>query len=311
MGSIPLIISDLKYSRSKLQKAIEGLSKRELAEIKIYESWTIKDVLAHIIGWDQRTLHTIPLMLQNRAGEIQGVEVEEHNRASVAAWRDKPLADVLAGLESTYRQLLEMIARIDHIEIDRRRDRNGRIITIRSYVIDVMAEHDRQHAAEIEAWRQQLDRSIEPEAIIATLAQNRADFGAALSGLSEVEIQAKSPGGGWSIQEVVGHIADWEEVIFKTARHLHDPSCPPVSLEGSSIDDWNELMVGRRAGQPWPDTIQALRDVQARLAEFISHLKPGDWRLRGAYPWNDQGTLAELILTAAEHYLEHLPEVKR
>jgi hypothetical protein len=228
------------------------------------------------------------------------------------AWRDKSLADVLAGLESTHRQLLEMMAQIDHVEIDRRRDRNGRIITIRSYVIDVMAEHERQHATEIEAWRRQLDRSIDPEAIKATLGQNQRDFWAALGELSEAEVQDKSALGDWSIQDVVGHIADWEQLILNAARHIHDPSWPPAPLGSDNIDEWNELMVARRASHTWPEEKRYLSETQAALDEFIDKLKPGDWKLRGPYPWpNDQGSLAELIWHAAEHYAEHLPGVAR
>ena len=42
------------------------------------------------------------------------------------------------------------------IEIDKRHKRNGRTITIRSYVLDTKEEHERQHALEIEEWRKNL-----------------------------------------------------------------------------------------------------------------------------------------------------------
>src|SRR5574341_2007231 len=89
LDSIPETVSDLKYSRGELLHSIAGLSRRELTEIPIYPGWTIKDVLAHVIGWDQRVLKTLPLMLQNRASEVASVEVDDFNRESVNAWRDK------------------------------------------------------------------------------------------------------------------------------------------------------------------------------------------------------------------------------
>jgi hypothetical protein len=153
VSSIPAIISYLEFGRSQLLKSIEGLSPRELTQISIYDDWTIKDVLAHVIGWDQRVLETLPLILQNRASEVAGVEVEAHNRRSVEAWRDKPVAEVLATIKSTHQQIVDIISSIDHVEIDMRRERNDRTITIRSYVIEVMVEHERQHAVEIEQWR--------------------------------------------------------------------------------------------------------------------------------------------------------------
>jgi len=101
MSTIPSIISDLKYGRSTLLKAIEGLSKRELTEIPIYDNnWTIKDVLAHIIGWDHRVIKALPLILQDRAGDVPSVDVQKHNEQSVAASSNISFADVMAGVKS-------------------------------------------------------------------------------------------------------------------------------------------------------------------------------------------------------------------
>jgi hypothetical protein len=312
MADIQTIISDLEYGRSQLLKSIEGLSQREMTETPIYEGWTVKDMLAHIIGWDQRTLQTLPLMLQNRADEVTGVEVEEHNQESVRAWRDKSLTEVLAVMKSTHQQILKILAKADHVEIDMRRERNGRIITIRSYVIDVMMEHDRKHALEIEQWRKGLDQSIDPEAIKSTWIYNQADFWAALEGLTEADLLDKAAVGGWSVKDVVGHLADWEQLILKAAYHIYDPSEPEVPVPGESIEEINQTLAAKRKENSWQSERKYLRETQLALSEFLARLKPGDCRLRGPYPWpDDQGTLAELISHASEHYVDHLPDLER
>jgi uncharacterized damage-inducible protein DinB len=312
MDSIETIISDLGYGRSQLLKSIEGLSQREMTEIPIYEGWTIKDVLAHIVGWDQRTVKTLPLIQQNRAGEIVGIEVEAHNRDSVAVWQEKSLTDVLAALKSTHRQILGILSTMDHVEIDMRRERNGRIITIRSYVIDVMMEHDRQHAVEIEQWRKELEQNIDPKAINAKLHQNQADFWSALEGLEEAALVDKRAVDGWSLKDVVGHIAAWEELMIQAAYHIYDPSRPAAALFGEDIESMNAIMAAKREANSWQTERQALQDTQAAMNEFLAKLLPGDYRLRGPYPWpDDQGTLAELITHAAEHYDDHRPDIER
>jgi hypothetical protein len=312
MADIQTIISDLEYGRSQLLKSIDGLSQREMTETPIYEGWTVKDVLAHIIGWDQRTLQTLPLMLQNRAGEVTGVEVEEHNQESVVAWRDKPLTEVLAAMKSTHQQILDILSTVDHVEIDMRRERNGRIITVRSYVIDEMMEHDRKHALEIEQWRKGLDQSIDLEGIKSTWAHNQADFWAALEGLTEADLLDKAAVEGWSVKDVVGHLADWEQLILKAACHIYDPSEPEVPVFGESIEEMNQILAAKREDNSWQSERKYLRETQLALSEFLAKLKPGDCRLRGPYPWpDDQGTLAELISHASEHYVDHLPDIER
>src|SRR5262245_39838862 len=95
LNDIPIIISDLKDSRAELLEAVEGLSRRELTELHICDDWTIKDILAHVIGWDQHVQAILPLMLQNRTNEIAGIETDDFNRKSVVAWRDKSWPEVL------------------------------------------------------------------------------------------------------------------------------------------------------------------------------------------------------------------------
>jgi hypothetical protein len=251
-------------------------------------------------------------MQQDRAGEIAGVEVEAHNRASVAGWQDKSLAEVLEALKSTHRQILQILSTMDHVEIDMRRQRNGRIITIRSYVIDVMMEHDRYHAMEIEQWRKELEQNIDPKALKAGLHQSQADFWTALDGVEESRLVDKRAVDGWSLKDVVGHIAAWEELIIEAARHIYDPSQPAVSVFGDDIESMNAIMAAKREANSWETERQSLLDTQTAMNEFVAQLLPGDYRLRGPYPWpDDQGTLAELITHTSEHYEDHLSDVER
>lgn len=309
MTNIPAIISDLKYGRTRLLQAIEGLSRRELTELQIYEGWTIKDVLAHVIGWDQRVLRTLPLMLQNRASEVASVEVDDFNRESIQSWRDKSLAEVLSEVQSTHQRILEILSGLDHKEVDMRRERHGRIITIRSYVIDVMIEHDREHAAEIELWRKNLEQGVDPRAVEADLAQERAAFLAAIEGLSEADLVERNAAGTWSVKDVVGHITDWERLMLNAARHIHDPSLPVVI---PVTDDENEIMASRRAKESWEKVSHDFHEVSQAVDSFVAGLKMGDWTLRGPYPWpNDQGTLAELLWHITTHYTDHLPGLEQ
>jgi hypothetical protein len=313
LANISAIVSDLNYSRSILWQSIAGLSQRELTQIPIYEGWMIKDVLAHILGWDQRVLQTLPLILQNRASEIPSVEVDDYNQGSVNAWRDKSLAEVMAALQSTHSRIVEIIGSLNHIEIDTRRERNGRIVTIRSYIIDIMTDHDREHAAEIELWRKNLEQNIDPEAIKATLAQNRADFLAAIEGLSEADLLAKSAVAGvWSVKDVVGHVADWERLMLDSAYHIHDPSLPAVLTIGETEEERNETLAAKRAGDSWEKVYADLIELHRAVDNFVAGLKLGDLCLRGPYPWpDDQGTLAELLEHIALHYPDHTPDLEK
>jgi hypothetical protein len=157
MSSIPEILNFIQFSRTALLESIAGLSVREMTEIPVYaEGWTVKEILAHILGWDRRVVSILPLILAGRADEVPGIDVPDFNRQSILASRELSVAEILAQMEQTHRQILDILGGVDHKDIDLRRTRHGRTITIRSYIIDIMAEHERQHAVEIEQWRKTL-----------------------------------------------------------------------------------------------------------------------------------------------------------
>jgi uncharacterized damage-inducible protein DinB len=301
------LISELEYARASLFKAIDGLSRRELVETPIYGDWTIKDVLAHIIGWDYYVIGVLQLMLQDRPTDLPAVDADLRNRKSIAVWQDRPLAEVMAEAQATHRQILEIISSLDQPEIDKRRERNGRMITIRSYVVGTLDEHERQHALEIEEWRRNLEQGIDPDLIIATLNQSRVAFTSLLDEVEESEVTAKGAIGVWSVNDLVGHVADWEQRMLDAARHINDPAKPVVPPVGDDDADWNAIMVARRADKSWPETYHFLRRTQQAVDDFVADLKPENWRLRGPYPFNDRGTLAELIIQIADHYQDHTP----
>ena len=312
MGSIAEILEYMEYGRQTLLKAIDGLSHREMTEVPLSYGWTVKDILAHVAGWDYRSLQILPLIVQDQAANVPGVDVELYNRQSIQAWQDKSLAEILAEIKATHRQILEFIANLDHKEIDRRHDRNGRVITIRSYVLNIMVEHERQHAAEISLWREGLDKDIEPEAVVAALQQCRTEFMQLLAQLDETAVLDRAAVGNWSISDMVGHIADWEQYMLKSARHITDEAQPRVVPLRETTAAWNEVMAAQRQKLSWAQNFQALLEVQEQVDALMATLTPADWVKRGPFPWHtDQGTLAALIAEITEHYEDHLPDLKR
>ncbi len=314
MGSIAEIIADLNFGRDTLLKSMEGLSRREKTVMEVYPTtagrgWTIKDILAHVIGWDERAANNLPLILANRADEIQSINAAEYNQQMVELWHDKSFNEVLAEVKSSHQKVLDIMARLEHKEMDMRRERQGRILTIRSYVIDMIMEHDRHHAIDIEQWRKTMEQQIDPEAIQKTFHQSYEAFMQLIESLSEAELTQKRTIDKWSIKDMLGHIGDWNRLMLQAAEHIYDPSLPEAMMLGNSIEEQNKMMASRREMNPLSMELRYVRNLQKDWATFMAKLTPADWRLRGAFPWPDQGNIAELALDAAGHYTEHFETI--
>ena len=310
MGSIIEIISDLKFSRHELREALDGLSEQEMTELEIYPGWTAKDVLVHVIGWDERVLQNLPLLLADRADEIEPVDATVYNQQSLANWQDKSLAEIQSAMFDMQYKVIQQIQVIDHVEIDKRRKRQGRIVTIRSYVIDIIMEHDRQHAAEITAWRATLDQEIDPEAIRETFRVSRNQFRVTVEELDEAILIKKGLIEKWSIKDVIGHIADWERLSLQAAEHIYDADNPPPMLLTHNRDELSMMMIAQRDLNTLPVDLRYMRYMHDEWDTFIAKLKLDDWGKRGSYPRGGGGTIADLVLSLAHHYDEHLSEVE-
>ena len=178
MGSLEEIIDYLRFGRTKIFEAISDLSERELTEIEIYEGWTIRDLLVHLIGWDEWVLRTIPLIVQDRADEIPpSVDPDQFNRQTLAVWQDKLFPEVMLALQTTQQKVIELVSSLDYKQIDTRRERGGRVITIRSYVIELFVEHERKHVSDIQSWRASLNSVLDPVEVQAFAEKRLAEAG--------------------------------------------------------------------------------------------------------------------------------------
>ncbi len=115
---LPQTKADLKrrldQSWSRLQGRIDVLDERQLTGPADPAGWTAKDHLAHLAAWER----SIVYLLQGRPRH-EGLGVDEPlylegdedaiNAAIQRATRDLPLADVLAELRATRRELLAII----------------------------------------------------------------------------------------------------------------------------------------------------------------------------------------------------------
>lgn len=299
MPTIQDIVSDVDSSYTSLLNAIKGLSHRELTTIHIYPGWTVKDVLAHIIGWDQRVIQILPLIQQGQ--DLPGVDVAAQNHQAIQVSQHLAVAEIVQVCDANHRQILDLIRAMDYRDIDVRHQRGEQVITIRSYVIDKMTEHKYLHAFEISQWRKHQEAQIDPIAIQTTLKHNQAEVWAALEGLPEDKLLKPGVMDGRSVKDIVAHLADWDSYILAAGRHIYNPVYPKVTPDP----------VESRGGWTWLEVRRYLEKTQMAFDTFIADLTPGDWKLRGPYPWpNDQGTLAELISQSAEHYASHLPTLR-
>lgn len=144
----------------------------------------------------------------------------------------------------------------------------------------------------------------EGERLIERLDRSRSAMRRALSSVDwRLEIYS-----GWTIREVLIHIAGWDEVGTNTLR-AHIASEPPPALEVRGIDAYNAYLVERCETLTREEVIQYWMRARRQLVEALAETPPEKYVGRIDYPWGEMGNITRLVSILDEHEREHAAEI--
>jgi hypothetical protein len=101
------LLATIAAGRSRLDDAIAELADGSMLE-RIDDSWTRKDVLAHLGAWERRVVDNLLTLRDGRTPD-RSVETDELNERFFLLHRDRSLEDVKAGERDAYRSVLAAI----------------------------------------------------------------------------------------------------------------------------------------------------------------------------------------------------------
>ena len=154
------LLDDLEAARAELLSAIEGLSEQEMVCPGVIGEWSVKDTLAHIAAWDgefRAVIHAF-VTQENPAFDytISGKQgFAQWNAQQVEKRRDLSVAQILAKLEEARQELVELVQGLTEEQLSRQAVPPWRHPTTARRNLEILDEHDREHAGQIIAWRKQ------------------------------------------------------------------------------------------------------------------------------------------------------------
>lgn len=103
-----MLLADIRAGRERLVATLAALPDATMLD-RIDDTWTRKDVLAHLEAWERRVVQNLETL---RRGEVPdgSIETDDRNERFYAAARDLPLADVRAREAAAFDAVLTAIA---------------------------------------------------------------------------------------------------------------------------------------------------------------------------------------------------------
>jgi hypothetical protein len=121
--------------------------------------WTIKDLLAHLVGWDFTNLKAVQEILAGQYPsffQYYDKDWQSYNHQLVEKYRKESLAEVVAEVEDSHRQLVLFLQSLSAEEVVRGKVRrvNGRSVTIRNLLISEAGDESK-HVEQVIAFYEQ------------------------------------------------------------------------------------------------------------------------------------------------------------
>lgn len=117
-----VLLATIRDERGRLERKLAGLTPDEMVRPGCMGDWSVKDILAHLVDWEQRLVGWYEA---GRRGETPAIpapgrtwqDLAALNQAGLERHRGRPLDDVLADFAASHGQVLALIRAMSDAEI--------------------------------------------------------------------------------------------------------------------------------------------------------------------------------------------------
>ena len=150
------IIKGLIEVRTQILDIASGLSPEKQDEIFL-GTWNVKEVLAHLIGWDSTNIDSIEDIRSGKPlQELERYDPDwaQYNADLVVKYGEEDFGKLMKAIQRSHQELIEFIETIPHDEIEMDfgvRAPNGENITVES-VLQFEIDDEGRHLQQILEW---------------------------------------------------------------------------------------------------------------------------------------------------------------
>lgn len=85
----------------------------------IFDKWSLKDVVAHLVGWDEHFIEELDNLINNQIEKSIWVTVSSLNRNSTAKFKNTSYQDLIKIYQQTSLKLINKLTNLDKIYWDK------------------------------------------------------------------------------------------------------------------------------------------------------------------------------------------------
>lgn len=311
--SRPQLMARLAGERGHLLWSLIGMDETLLTHTTLHNDWKIKDIFPHIGRWDETFANWVALLQEGREAEIQLLDDDIVNQTWHETHRDYDLEQGVVVFLKARSGLWASLERLTEAELDQPVTlATGRVTMVRRWIAAAY-RHDAEHAAEILTWRKanQFERTPGPLYLVRALVRaTRKEFLTVAANVPDDEKSSRPVCGVWTLQDVVGHIADWEAHGVAGIEKVLAGETVVTNPFGADIPAWNEAHAAARQGQSWQQVWHDYQTTRQNFFYALDRLTQSDLNCSVSTPWGDMN-LYRWINIWTHHEREHAADLRR
>jgi len=310
-------VEDLRLAHRELLRLVDSLSNGDWARPVPYGDWTVKDLIAHLVGDMSPSgpglILAGVLTPEFIADTSKTFDMRPRNAAIVAQRADLPREDLRQLLFASHDAMIAAALKLDdtHLPVLAYTVPMGPDYELRVEDWLWFGFHDRQHADDIRralevAYRpQKLSHVPEIEQKMRLFSRTQDAFLRAVYSVADEAWDEPSALPGWFYRDVLAHVASNEarlQIRFRSAMG----QAPTAELDAiNDVDGWNERVVEERRGRPVRQLVDEFVAGRHETLNVLASFQPahvrGDVRLGGG----GKVPLLEFIDRVAAHTARH------
>jgi hypothetical protein len=129
---------------------------------------------------------------------------------------------------------------------------------------------------------------------------------AALTSLTDAELDKRPAAGAWTAREVVHHLADSETTSYLRLRKL-------LAEDSPTVEAYDEAHYARvlHYDRPIEPSLQVLRAVRQSTADLLDVLEPHEWERGGVHSASGPYRVETWLRIYAAHAHDHADQIRR
>jgi hypothetical protein len=123
--------------------------------------------------------------------------------------------------------------------------------------------------------RAQREDKMDQNAMMTVVEDSWRRLDAAIAGLDEAALTVPGVVGEWSIKDLIGHVATWEERAVQHVERWRRGE--PPALRGVAIDEYNAQEAARRQGWMLAKVLDDAAETRRRLRAALTSITENEW----------------------------------